>query len=433
MLKLLKLYKTHRRRIECYDSTMPYEEFQRMADPNTKLYIVCSDELNRKYSLDFSHMITDQVLNKVATWDDFLKLLTESILIGYACTIPGYSPGTSIFSKQIISWDVMNTTNTFTVNYADHISELQGIFPARWKLLDLSIQLQDEATSVPNLKNCIPIINGFCRKPYYDENNNTFYAIRGTSIIRPYTQHTTPEVQLLDLSQLGDISIYKLVDSNITGMDDAAKVVYKNRTGKFTPYANWSVYTPFSLFEYTPLLVIGGIVLFPDEYTVINEHCLEFNPATIPFHVSEALKLFHLDCPILPSAVAYQTEDLQKIITTQFSGTDDVFCETFIVVIHNPCIYMNRTRLDVWNNNIIMNSYQNEGLLIHDTSHCIRVFHKEILVDRQELIVQNSIPLYRGDMLYPDKQVSCIEPDSCTHLDLQNIATGNFSMIVVTG
>lgn len=429
--ELRRLYCVSRRNIEYFDTTVSFEEFQYKAEVNSKLYVAVKNKLTTKtHALDFSHMLTDRIFKDISTWGDFLNMLTDELIIGYSCELPGFLPGTNIPVRQVIAWDLMNTTNTFTVNYADHHTGIKGLYPARWKLLDLAIELQPKATKTPKLPNCLPLINGFCRRPLYYETNNTLFALQGATLVRPYTEHVTPEIQLLDFSQLGDISTYNLTAKEIS--ETNCQIRYCSRTEEFTNYADWFIYTPFSLADYTPILVIGGILIFPDEYRIVNSNCIAFNPLTVPFHVSESLKMFVKDEVITPAAVAYKTDTLNEFFTKQFNPTDSTTVESFVVAVHTPRLYIHRSLLDLWNNNILMNNYQEEGLLRHEASHCIKVFHKENLVDRQELTVQNAIPLYRGDRSYEEAQISCIEPDACKHLDLQNIVIGNYSMITVT-
>lgn len=434
-----RLYAVDSDRITVYtpDKISP-EEFQSLSGIETNLYISIIKDNGHRVGLDYSRMITEQILPQANTWSGLAASMTDALYLGYKCNIPGYNDSDDQPTNPLVSWDVLGCTNTFDVTYADAYSGLAGTYAFKWRLHDLQIGLQDNINDVkPELRNCIPVINGFICRPYW--NDKYLYARNGAELCYNASQRATPEIMLMDFANLGDISIHPLyMDRDVHG---CFKVSFTNRTHTFGLNADWLLSTDLDLYDYTPIVVLMGLPIFPDKLWRINEHTLRIEIHDIPFNKALALKTYITDTGGAPSGVAYTSEMVEKYLKDQLSrDDDDPSTDCFVILVKTPKLYVKRVGTDVWRNGISIDVYAEEGLLKHDRTGCIINYHCDTYTTRKELTIQNTRQVYIADESFLGKQISMIEPDcgcfedpfilgEVRHHNFQNLFHGNCTMI----
>ena len=86
----------------------------KLIGPNCHAYI--SVRINTSTSIidfDLSQYITDFNTKNIETWNEFNNRLTDQIVNGYRCDIPGYSNGQDSPRNPVKLWDATNVLNTF--------------------------------------------------------------------------------------------------------------------------------------------------------------------------------------------------------------------------------------------------------------------------------------------------------------------------------
>lgn len=435
MYSVTKLYVVKRNNIEVLNTTdLTPVDFQQLNALNTVLYVAIIDSKTKKQTgLNYSRLITDNAICSKQTWNEFNADLTDSIVLGYKETIPGYIPGMNTPSNQVISWDAMNSLNTFNLNYADYQSGQEGIYPFRWNLKDMKISLQEGAKTYPDLGKCLPIVNGLICRPVYRKETNFLYALGGAHLFWQTGEHITPEIQLLDFSELGNIEVCNIYAHDIRRDEKDFALYFMNRTDSFSFETEWYLSSSWSLHEYTPIIVLAGIPIFPDKYQTVSEFSLKFSMNTQPFHRALAYRKYLQAEPNSQAEIAYSTEDLNTYFQNQLTKDPaSISKECFVLLVKRPRLYVTRVPLDVWRNGITINLYTEEGMLQHDATGTIRVYHKDTLSDRKELTLQNSEEIYMADNLFEESQLAFIKPD-CLHQDFKNIQQSNCTMLYLMG
>ena len=437
----------HVRDANTYGSTQlfPYTpiELQQDVDYNTSIYLSVTTNVSteEKIGLNYSRLITDySEFTSYSSWKEVEDHLTDKILIGYKEDVPGYKNLGTIPDKQVVAWDCMNVTNTFNVNYADRYSGLEGIFAARYHLKDLVVYFQDDAAKynddgLPKLHNCIPIVNGITCRPYIAATEDKLYAIHGATYCYQQGIHRTPEVQLLDFSSIGNISKHSIYtpSSSLTDRTDDYLVTYNSKSGDISFDVGWKFTNlKYSLREYTPILVLGGMLILPDQLDILNEHTFMVHPNRFPLNRFFLYRTYLNNNYHSDAAVAYKSNHLDEYFTEQFSTTYST--ESYVVLVDVPSLYIRRIRVDVWKNNIIMELYAQEGILVHDATNTVRVYHSTTLDDRKELAVQNMEVLYVSDNPTKDDQYLWV-PADCDRqpTEIKNVQISTCTMLHVIG
>ena len=420
MYTALKLYKVSKNNIDLYDpKDITPEAFQHMNDVNSSLYIAIEDTVEKaRYSLFYSKLITDDAVVSCATWESLMGALTDRIIKGYSTDIPCFSPGQDHPDNHVKVWDVMSTTNTFDIHYADASTGRIGKFAFRWQQKDLVISIQDGAEKYPNLKYCIPVVNGFiCRPIYRDDYPNTLFALDGAHLCwQTFHGHTTPEIQLLDFSSIGEIKICNITTS--PKKDTDFHLTFHDRISHFNLFSDWKLQNSvYPLPEYTPIIVLAGTAILPDQYRKANTDTVIFNPSHFPLNAALAKRQVLIDLP-MDSAVGlhYQTSDLETYFRSELTTPLYVSQENFIILVKTPFIYVRRMTLDTWSNGILINSLEQPSILLHNVTGTLSDYYNAQFSFYNELTTQYSTELKRTDSLFSDKQVAFEQP-RCDHID----------------
>ena len=392
---------------------------------NVRLFVsVKNSDTKKVVALDYSRLFTDYVDTEVNTWEEFNDILTDGLVIGYSVTLPGYLPGTLTPRNPIKLWDAMSTINTFNIDYCDYLTGRSNVFAFRWKLKDLGLSIMDDALEYPNLSKCVPIVNGFACRPVYRKEDKKLYALDGSHLCWHNGLHTTPEVQLLDFTELGEIECESIhSDKHAT---DTCTFVY-SRDGKY----NFSlVNNHYSLYEWSPIIVICGMMIFPDEYNIKGEFKIDLDLDKFPINKALALKKFLQNEPNSSSGVAYVTDDPKSYLLEQFDT--EVSADTFMIYVKTPNLCVTRTHLTSWRNNITVDLNTNEGILLNDATHTVRNYHKDTLPDKKELTIQTYENIFVADNTFDTYQISFSKPD-CKHHRFEDLNRSTNTMVFLLG
>lgn len=411
------IYIERRSRLDIYTrEDITPSDLWSMVNLNTHVYVAVTKD-NISHAVDYTRMIVDYEDAAVAsTWDAYDSILTDGLVLGYEVHLPAYTVGTVIPTNPVKVWDALSTLNTFNLDYGDFITGRYNIFSYRWMLHDLRMSIQDGCTSItPNLAKCLPIVNGFVCRPAYNTSDNALYALGGAKLCWFDDGHTTPEVQLLDFTSVGNFDIVSIHDGeNHTNND----VLFIKKDNKW-----YFRFDNHNLSEYTPILVLGGILILPDQYSISNTNTISINIDTIPFSKALPLKMMLQDNATSSASVVYKGIPYKEYLEQQFA--EELSSDCFMLFVHTKRLFINRQlNLDTWKNYNTVNDFaKNSYLLINKATSTIRNFHLDRLDDRNELIIQN----HTTASLALDKQDSSslvmIHSD-CKHHTFQDINKG---------
>ena len=419
----IAMYTTHliyietKSRIDVYtrDNITPVE-LQNASNLNTRIYVSVDTEGFGTHVLDYSRMIVDyEETVQATTWEEYDSVLTDGLVLGYETHLPAYTPGTKIPTNPVKVWDALAVFNTFNLDYGDYFTGHYNVYSRRWLLHDLRISIQENCSSVtPNLSRCIPVVNGFVCRPSYDLKTKALFALNGAKLCWHNTKHSTPEVQLLDFTDIANLEVI-----SIHTQDN-----YVNGNALFTKTADdtrwYFTFNDYSLTEYTPILVLGGIMILPDQYTVIGTNQLYINVDMIPFNKAIPLRKMLEEDPVTPAEVAYAAKPYHEFLKNEFNTEFSNNC--FIIMVKTNRLYINRSgTLDSWKNYNTINDFTLENaILINNSTNTIRNFHLDVLPDRNELIIQNHENIYISSEPRHKIQISFIRPD-CRHHNFQDV------------
>jgi hypothetical protein len=379
------IYIEHKNRLDVYgrEDITPVDLWS-MVDMNTHVYVAVTKN-NVSHALDYNRMLVDYEDAAVAsTWEDYDSVLTDGLVYGYEVHLPAYTVGTVIPTNPVKVWDALSTLNTFNLDYGDFISSKYNIFAYRWMLHDLRMSIQEDCvTETPNLSRCLPIVNGFVCRPAYNHSDSALYALGGAKLCWFDYGRITPEVQLLDFTKVGKFDVVSIRDSeNHTNND----VLFINKNTKW-----YFKFDNYNLSEYTPILVLGGILILPDQYIISNQNTISVNIDTIPFSKALPLKKMLQDESVSSAFIVYEGMQYKEYLKQQF--TEELSSDCFMIFVHTKRLFINRQlNLDTWKNYNTVNDFnKNSYLLINKATSTIRNFHLDMLDDRNELIVQNHV------------------------------------------
>ena len=403
-------------------------DFQQMKenDANKKLYLQLRDlEENKYFLFDYGRAYTDiPDFQGKDTWAEVLILMGYNTLIweGHITRSP-YTRAEVPYSDVKI-WDCMHTLNTFILDYGDGNSGSHGNYLNRFRMKDLYIHIQDGASEFPDLTQCVPVVNGFVCEPMCvngDTSGSTIFARYGAQLCWQEGIHRTPEILLLDFSTLGGFEIRKFTFAT-TDTPQPNEVTVCSRTGEFSMNARWKIISDVSMEEYTPIVVLCGIAIFPDRIYKEGNNSFSFAPYQVPLNFSNAYRKYLTD-ESTPSGMVFHSKSIEDLYT---SG--DLIDQSFIIYVKTPYLYTIREYMDVWDNFITINNYTPDGILISNVTDTIEAYHRAQYSSHTELTLQNQESLFICDRAFGDDQFLFIPPD-CIHHTSKNKRQSNCTMI----
>lgn len=433
-----RVYAKHNHTIDSWPvaDITPTEVYRKIDTEDTVVYLSLRDDTKttkNNFDINFGEMLTDTDIGTSETWGQIAQRLTQALVLGYSTRLPGYVSGTDRPKCGLIMWNAMNTFKTFSIGYADHLSKRANIPAIKWALPDVRIGLLEGTTNNPSLNNSIPIVNGLACRPVYDAKRNYLYGLGGA---RYSWNDFMPEVSLLDFSKLGSIKIERLVADNIDHLDSYRNatviLVQKTESNENAPlvfHRPWELYTTYSLSEYTPLVVLGGSIIWPDEIIIDDEHHYHLKLNTKVFNRTRVWAQYCMNDAATDAEVMYKAPPVLDYFQEQFNLPEDTPSgECFAVYVHNVNLVVNRRNLISWKHGISLDLFATVGVLIKDYTHTIHPYHAASLVDRQVLTVQRFENLYLDTQGQRNTEYMISEHD-CAHADLMSLGASSYRML----
>lgn len=424
MYKVNYVYIVSGRDITPHDSSIySLADALKEVDVNTKIILsVYNTSTKKNRPFDFTSFMHSYKDTSYTTWDELSELLTDEYVEGYETYLPGYVAGTNTLHTSLISWDPLNVYKIFNIDYADHETGKYNIQVLRYKLKDIRLSFQEtykEQDKYPDLSHCVPVINGLVCRPTYDKFTDALYGIGGSELC---WNGKIPEVQLLEFTELGDIVSQDIV---LTPDTSATYTSLINTTFDLT--SRWTFYTPLSLAEYTPILVLGGSLIFPDEITYLNEHKFIFYPHTYQLGKTISYRAYCRDMYGTRAEINYPGNDpisyLTQAFTEGYKGGD-----TFVLYVKTNKLFVTRTKVTAWRRGLTVDLYSENGLLQRENTRTIHTYHATQYVDRKQLDLQPVEEMFFTEYLKDQKQSLIIDPD-CEHYDPKLLGSSSFRML----
>lgn len=427
MYKVTYIYVETKNQIAPYTrSELSPVQLQSYININTRIYLsVKKDEDKSDSVIDYCRLCLSSDIVNATSWEDFDAQLTDALVLGYKTTLPAYVPGSIMYNNPVKNWDALATLNTFNLDYGTYTTGSYNISAYRWIMKDLRISLQDGAIEFPNLHRCLPVINGFACRPFYDKDEEVLWALDGAHYCWHDYTPATPEVQLLDFTELGEIvpCAIHYQDKCIDGTD--VLITEPERSSQ------WILsFSQYKLSEWTPIVVLAGTLILPDEYKVLSTNSISIDIGKYPLHKALVMKEVYQANPCNEAEMFYRTKSPQAYLRSQFE--ENISPDTYVLFIHTPRLYINRERVDIWRNGLTVNLYNPEGVLIANSTHLVKNYHREYISVGKELTVQNTEVIKRGDDLMSNEQLGFVPP-SCRHENFEDLNRSGCTIVRILG
>lgn len=430
MYNVIKLYLHRTSNVNIYDPAemepLDFANLVYSTEFNKHLFVAVENtETDTFIALDYSRMILEQAIpHNAVTWVDFAASLTDALIDGYTTNIPGYLPGKLQPAHRALWWDAMSTLRTFDISYADAETTKSNIFGIRWTLRDIKISLQDTDTVKPDLTKCLPIVNGFACRPQYNSLDKSLYGLDGAHLLWQTNEHFTAEIGLIDFSEVAS----EVKICSISTEDQANSFKLETKFDQISLIKSWRLINKdIDLSQYVPIVVLCGVMLLPDSLTIPNANTIICSPQLHPIHNALAYKGFLKAKSDTSAEITYTSSSLVDYFTEQLQpGIKSPDC--FVILLKTSRLMVTKVPLDIWKNEITINLYTDEGLLLHNATHTFKSYHTDVLEDRKELTVQNLEIILKTDENFDQKQMAMVDPD-CAHEKFLNLRSGNCSML----
>lgn len=371
------------------------------------------------YGLNLSRMLADTKLFACGTWSELGVAITDKLVYGYETLIPGYHPGRSLPNNTVAVCDPVSYGG-FNVEYLDmNMSDYRNAYHLRWKMPDLVIsQTADKGIQ---LKNCLATVNGVTNRPVW-QNGELF--IPGGSKLAWNTDRThTPEITLVDTTQLGGYEVLKF---------DEVTINYLNRNNTYNAHCDWEIVLPeqYSMYKYTPIVILGGSIIFPDELPKKGARSFTISPETTGWRNTLAYQKTRHGQDTNRTGIIYTAEmSPEEYLKNIRTGNYPDAC---IILLRAFRVYVNRYPFDTWINHTTLSVNTPLGVLYHEASGTIRNYHSTRMSNRQELMFQNLDVLSHLEL--PDTQAQLILDNPREQVyRLPSLQQGNCQMITISG
>lgn len=407
MYNVTKIYICTKSKMEIYaPEDMTVSAVKDRISLNTSIYISVTYE-GSSVALDFCKLITDYPVMPCSSWDEFNNQLTDKLVIGYTCHLPGYVPGTNNQAHPVRTWDMMSTIGVFDIAYADNDSENSNVFALRHLMHDLKVTVNTNSESYPALDKCIPVVNGFVCRPVFK--SGSLYILNGAELCRTDVIHKTPELQLLDFSDIGEI-VYTNIGDTVDKYTAKAKITD----------TSISLSTYYSLREYTPIVVLAGMMVLPENIEVSSEYLLSVDFDSIPINTTLNYRAYCLNDNTIDSEVGYKSVSVSDYIA---SNSDDCF----IIFVKTPRLFVDREVLTSFNNGYTVDNFKDNSIMINRSTGLIKNYHSDTYNSKKVLSVQQDEDLYVVDNQW------LITSNDCKHHNFRNITKCKYEMLYISG
>lgn len=262
-------------------------------DPGIDAYTVLLIDNETTYLVDFNKVYSAQPhIRTYTTWTQFINFLTPEFIANYRSyatpqqyTLSGIEDGVNIYTYTfdravhpiVAEATPVGAEHTLGVNLflGSHTNPNYNNNPIfYWRCPDIVIS-QDVGSDVVDLNTTVPIVNGYVCYPKVIDNE--LYGYMGAEVSRN-NHYYNKSVVLLDFSTLGTVEFIKLSDCTDSRSDtQSTRIVF-------------DLPATINSKNKTPIVVIGGRMFFPDEFTFnAKSSGGRIDLPIIPTHLGEIL------------------------------------------------------------------------------------------------------------------------------------------------
>ena len=295
------------------------------------MVVIYDTEARRDIGLDAMTLLQERCTPGTRTWESFLAQMDiEYWRRVYEVPSYGFIPGT-VFPYKAPTQIIVPTVDWVNIDYLNmKTPDYRNQFHLKYRQPDLCVSFKVGTPDDIDLKNCLPVCNGFTTQPIHA--NNEMYIPNGTKYLWETTDLYRPDVFLLDFTPVGGLV-------HITPMREHL-IKYGYRTDQKLLSTDWKIVFDDRdyLKKYTVLVVINGIILFPHEYDVVNTNVIRINPHTLPLDVQMMTK-FRAEGT--PETVVTNPMTVEEYMLDHIFTTDCV--DAYTVSIPNTDLYIYKT------------------------------------------------------------------------------------------
>lgn len=250
-------------------STATPQYIRETAELNTHYYAtIITETYENGVYIDLSTMMQEQQIGQTLTWEQFYNKLTPALIDSYKIVNIGIKNAIPKYAKTIHPL----TTVGIDLAYCDKRDTSQfNISYKRWDLPDLAISIKEkykEDLEGINLKNCIVSVNGnVCFSTFFEDK---LYVSEGSKNLWNINKNTTPDISMLDVSELGELVSIPLSRCTIV-YNGKEEQIYDNIIKIQLPEG-------YDFDTYTPILSIAGKCMFADELSIPNSNTIFIHP-----------------------------------------------------------------------------------------------------------------------------------------------------------
>ena len=367
---------------------------------NKHLYIDVQAQLD-VISLDFSKMMVDHNLMDCTSWDMLGDTLTDALVDSFKTNLPGFLPGKNHPDpdRMLKVWNAMDAIKLVDLNLGDSVANDYGNVFKSGAYPDLRCSLQLDAAGYIDLPACLPIVSGCCCYPEY--HNDALYALDGAKMCYHLNDRHTPEVNLLDLSGFGGYAAHHF---------DGTKYTFEPNT---KDSSLWVVRSKDPIFyDRTAVLSVGGVLVWPDQYRIVNAYTLHVELNKLPLTSVVAWQAYCRSKPIADSSFVYGHKSLSEYLQEEVASK--VSTTTFLILLPTLGVYVRRFETDQWNIYWQNQQADETGVILSKASGLICTYVAQELNGFNEIISNQYDPLYQVDAASDVNQTLITNP-TCDH------------------
>ena len=268
--EITAVFKKQNRTIQKISSEIATPKYIReTAELNTHYYASITTEIYENgVFIDLSTMMQEQQIGQTLLWEEFYNKLTPALVDSYKIVNIGSDSVTPKRAKIIHPL----TTVGIDLAYCDKRDTSQfNLSYKRWDLPDLVISIKEkykEELSDIDLKNCIVSVNGnICFSTFFEDK---LYVSEGSKNLWNINKNTTPDISVLDVSELGELVALPLSKCTIK-YNGTQEEIYDHLIKIQLP-------KEYDFNTYTPILSIAGKCMFADELSIPNSNTICIHP-----------------------------------------------------------------------------------------------------------------------------------------------------------
>lgn len=355
------VFKKHHRTIQQIspDTATPLH-IRESAELNSHYYAsIVTDDYEDGVYIDLSTMMQEQLIGQTYTWDEFYNTLTPALVDSYKIVNIGSNSTTTKKTRVLHPLTAVG----IDIQYCDKRDTTQfDLYYKRWDLPDLAISIKEKYKNdfhYINLQNCIVSINGVvCFSTFFEDK---LYVSEGSKNLWNINRFTTPDITVLDVSEIGDLVALPLSKCKII-YNGQGEEIYDNIIKIQLPEG-------YDFDTYTPILSIAGKCMFADELSIPNINTIFLHPNRIGLQ-NRLLALYDNQSNYMNNTEIVHTVDTTIMqYLSQLGKTDRSDIYDVLYLVKTPTMNITREYLTkdiLWLTKL---NYHDSGLAVRTSDH----------------------------------------------------------------